>query len=160
MKLEVFYAPGEGASDSLMDWLERQEIIFVARNVKVDADSLFEGLALGCGRWPVLRKGARRVVGLDWEAIGEMLAPIELVGGGVAIELANDGHPVVLEVAEGSAYERCGLHVGDVIATVGGYSTVSIEQLRVVFSRQDRCFDFEVRRDGHLQRLTLVPVDS
>jgi hypothetical protein len=157
MKMEVWYVPGEGASDSLMDWLEWKEALVVAKNVKTNEDALYEGMALGAGIWPVCRKGARVVVGLDWEGIEALLAPSTSVGGGVAVELAADGRPVVLEVTAGSAAARAGLQAGDVIATVGGYSEFSIEQLRNVFGQSERSLAFEVKRDGTLQKLTLTP---
>jgi membrane-associated protease RseP (regulator of RpoE activity) len=159
MKIEVFYTPGQGASDSLMDWLEWKEALVVAKNVLVNEDAFYEGLALGAGQWPVCRKGARVVVGLDYEQIEVLLMPAENVGGGVSVELATGGIPVVIEVAQESAAARAGLQPGDIISGVGGYSAISlsIEQLRNVFGRQDRILAFEIRRDGRTQKLTITP---
>jgi hypothetical protein len=159
MKLEVFYVPGHGACDSLMDWLEWKEALVLAKNVKSNEDAMYEGMALGAGVWPVCRKGKRVVVGLDWEAIEALLAPFESVGGGVAVELAASGEAVVVEVAQESPAGRAGLQAGDVISGLGGYSTLSlsIDQLRNVFGRNDRAFDLQVKRDGRIQSLTLTP---
>ena len=154
MRVEVFVAPGEGASDALMDWLEAQEIRATIRDVRKDEVALAEAISLGATRFPVLRYQGKVVTGFNPPALAKLLRGGEELGSGITVELGSDGRPVVIEVTPGSVGEAAGLQKGDVITELGGYSAFSLDQLRTALARA-RSARLRVRRGPDLVSVTL-----
>ena len=154
MRLEAFIAPGEGASDALMDWLEYQEIVPVVRDVRADEEALAVAIALGAGRLPVVKVGDRTVTGFDPSALKLMLEP-KAAGGGISVVPDGSGRLVVQKVDPGGIGEALGLRPGDVVTRLSGYTAFSAEQLDQALSNPPRTLVLAVRRGGEELELSL-----
>ena len=153
MKIDVYAAPGEGASDALLDWLEQNEILAVVHDVHGE-EELAEALSLGGVTFPITKIDGAVIRGFDPVAIEGLLVQEEEVGVGLELALDGEGHPVVADVAEGGAGEAAGLKVGDVIVELSGYSSFSIDQLEDVLAA-GRPLVLRVRRGGDQIRVRL-----
>src|SRR5437588_9557361 len=155
MAIQVYVAPGEGASDALLDWLEVEEVAANVHDVR-DESTLADAIAVGAFPFPVTRVGDEVIRGFDPVRLGYAIFGGEEAGAGVSVAVDPEGRPVVTEVAEGSLAEDAGLEEGDIILDLGGYSSFSIEQLRNVLEA-GRPITLGVRRGSELLRLSLPP---
>ena len=155
MAIEVYVAPGEGASDALLDWLEVEEVAANVHDVR-DESTLADAIAVGAFPFPVTRVGDEVIRGFDPVRLGYAIFGGEEAGAGVSVAVDPEGRPVVTEVAEGSLAEDAGLEEGDIILDLGGYSSFSIEQLRNVLDA-GRPITLGVRRGTDRLRLSMPP---
>src|SRR5437588_10457322 len=151
MAVEVYVAPGEGASDALLDWLEVEEVVADLHDVR-DESTLAGAIAAGAFPFPVTVVGEEMIRGFDPVRLQYALFGGGEAGAGVSVAVDPDGHPVVTEVAHGSLAEDAGLEHGDVILYLGGYSSFSIDQLRNVLEA-GRPITLGVRRASDQLRL-------
>lgn len=154
MRIDVYAAPGEGASDALLDWLEKNEVVATVHDVRGEAE-LAEALSLGGIRFPMTRVDGRIVRGFDPAAIDSLLHTEDEEGAGIELAVDGEGHPVVAEVAEGSIADAAGLQVGDVIVELSGYSSFSLDQLEGVLAAR-RPVVLGVRRGADQFRVSLA----
>jgi S1-C subfamily serine protease len=155
MAIEVYVAPGEGASDALLDWLEVEEVAANVHDVRQES-TLAEAIAAGAFPFPVTRVGEEVIRGFDPVRLGYAIFGGEEAGAGVSVAVDHEGRPVVTEVAQGSLAEDAGLEEGDIILDLGGYSSFSIEQLRNVLGN-GRPITLGVRRGTDRLRLSMPP---
>lgn len=155
MKIEVYVAPGQGSSDALLDWLEQAEVVAEVHDVR-DESNLAAAIAEGAFPFPATRVGDRLLRGFDPVRLAHAIFGGEDVGAGVAVEVGDDGLPVVTEVAPGSLGDGAGLQSGDVIIDLGGYSSFSFDQLQRMLSA-GRPITLGVRRGSDRLRLSLAP---
>lgn len=153
MRIDVYAAPGEGASDALLDWLEQNEVVATIHDVRAEAD-LAEALSLGGIRFPMTSVEGRIVRGFDPRALDRLLHPLDESGAGVELAVDGDGHPVVADIAAGSLADSAGLQVGDVIVELSGYSSFSLDQLEGVLAAR-RPVVLGVRRGADQIRVNL-----
>jgi len=154
MAIEVYAAPGQGASDALLDWLEVEEVVADVHDVR-DEETLAEAIAAGAFPFPVTRVDGQLIHGFDPARLKHAIFAGEDVGAGVAVTLDEDGRALVTEVAEDSPAEDAGLEPGDVITDLGGYSSFSLEQLERVLAAR-RPITLGVRRGEEQLRLSLA----
>ena len=152
MAIKVYVAPGEGASDALLDWLEVEEVVADVHDVRDEAD-LAEAIAAGAFPFPVTLVGEELIRGFDPLRLSHAIFGGEDAGAGVLVEV-RDGRTVVTDVTGGSLAEDAGLEPGDVITDLGGYSYFSLDQLRSVLAA-GRPTTLGVRRGGEQFRLSL-----
>jgi len=152
MAIKVYVAPGEGASDALLDWLEVEEVVADVHDVREESD-LAEAIAAGAFPFPVTRVGEELIRGFDPVRLTHAIFGGEDAGAGVLVEV-RDGRTVVTDVTGGSLAEDAGLEPGDVITDLGGYSSFSLDQLRSVLSA-GRPITLGVRRGAEQLRLSL-----
>ena len=155
MAIEVYAAPGQGASDALLDWLEVEEVVANVHDVR-DESNLAEAIAAGAFHFPVTRVGDQLIRGFDPVRLTYAIFGGEDAGGGVSVGVDEAGHPVVIEVTPGSLAEDAGLEPGDVITDLGGYSSFSVVQLRNVLAA-GRPIALGVRRGAEQLRLSMPP---
>ena len=155
MAVEVYVAPGEGASDALLDWLEVEKVVADLHDVR-DESTLAGAIAAGAFPFPVTVVGEEMIRGFDPVRLRYALFGGEEAGAGVSVGVDSDGRPVVTEVARGSLAEDAGLEEGDIVLDLGGYRSFSIEQLRNVLEA-GRPITLGVRRGSELLRLSLPP---
>ena len=153
MAIKVYVAPGEGASDALLDWLEAEEVVADVHDVREESD-LAEAIAAGAYPFPVTRVGEELIRGFDPVRLTHAIFGGEDAGAGVLVEVSGDGRTVVTDVTGGSLAEDAGLEPGDVITDLGGYSAFSLDQLRRVLSA-GRPITLGVRRGTEQLRLSL-----
>jgi S1-C subfamily serine protease len=153
MAIEVYAAPGEGASDALLDWLEVEEVLATIHDVREES-TLAEAIAAGAFPFPVTKVGDELIRGFDPVRLTYAIFGGEVTGGGITVELDDTGHTVVTEVAPDSVADEAGLAPGDVITDLGGYSSFSVDQLRNVLSA-GRPITLGVRRGGEQLRLSM-----
>jgi S1-C subfamily serine protease len=157
MTIEVYAAPGEGASDALLDWLEVEEVVANVHDVR-DESTLAEAIAAGAFPFPVTLVEQEVIRGFDPVRLGYAIFGAEEAGAGVSVAVDPDGRAVVMDVARGSLAEDAGLETGDVIVYLGGYSSFSVDQLRNVLAA-GRPITLGVRRGADQLRLSLAPRD-
>ena len=153
MAIEVYAAPGQGASDALLDWLEVEEVVANVHDVREES-TLAEAIAAGAFPFPVTRVGEELIRGFDPVRLGYAIFGGEETGAGIMVELDDSGHTVVTDVAPGSVAEDAGLAPGDVIIDLGGYSSFSVDQLRNVLAT-GRPITLGVRRGTEQLRLSM-----
>jgi C-terminal processing protease CtpA/Prc len=153
MAIEVYAAPGQGASDALLDWLEVEEVVANVHDVREES-TLAEAIAVGAFPFPVTRVGDELIQGFDPVRLSYAIFGGEDAGAGVSVGVDEAGRPVVTEVAPGSLAEDAGLETGDVITDLGGYSSFSIDQLRNVLAA-GRPITLGVRRGTDQLRLSM-----
>jgi S1-C subfamily serine protease len=153
MAIEVYAAPGEGASDALLDWLEVEEVVANVHDVREES-TLAEAIAAGAFPFPVTKVGEELIRGFDPVRLTYAIFGGEDAGAGVAVEIDDAGRPVVTGVASGSLAEDAGLEPGDVITDLGGYSSFTVDQLRSVLAT-GRPITLGVRRGSGLLRLSM-----
>ena len=153
MAIEVYAAPGEGASDALLDWLEVEEVVANVHDVREES-TLAEAIAVGAFPFPVTRVGEEVIRGFDPVRLTHAIFGGEDAGAGVLIEVAAAGRPVVTGVATASVAEDAGLQPGDVITDLGGYSSFSVDQLRTMLGA-GRPITLGVRRGSERLRLSM-----
>lgn len=159
MSREVFIQPGVGSSDALIDWLEQHEILVRIHDVTRDESALATAVALGGGRFPVVRVDDQVLVGFLPEQLEAQLGS-HGVSGGLRLETRPGGGVLVREVMPGSVAETAGLQSGDVVVKVGGYTEFSVDQLRTALERPRASrLAMEVRRGDELVTLRIqVPL--
>jgi S1-C subfamily serine protease len=153
MAIEVYAAPGEGASDALLDWLEVEEVVANVHDVREES-TLAEAIAAGAFPFPVTRVGEQLIRGFDPVRLTYAIFGGEDAGAGVSVEIDDAGHPVVTGVVSGSQAEEAGLEPGDVITDLGGYSSFTVDQLRNVLAT-GRPITLGVRRASGQLRLSM-----
>jgi S1-C subfamily serine protease len=153
MAIEVYAAPGQGASDALLDWLEVEEVMANIHDVREES-TLAEAIALGAFPFPVTKVGEELIQGFDPVRLGYAIFGGEEAGAGVSVAVDEAGRPVVTEVAAGSLADDAGLECGDVIVDLGGYSSFSVDQLRNVLAT-GRPITLGVRRGDEQLRLSM-----
>jgi len=155
MAIEVYAAPGEGASDALLDWLEVEEVVANVHDVREES-TLAEAIAAGAFPFPVTWVGEEVIRGFDPVRLTYAIFGGEDAGAGVVVEIDETGQPVVTGVTSGSLAEDAGLEAGDVIVDLGGYSAFSVDQLRNVLAT-GRPITLGVRRGSDQLRLSVPP---
>jgi S1-C subfamily serine protease len=153
MAIEVYAAPGQGASDALLDWLEVEEVVADVHDVREES-TLAEAIAAGAFPFPVTRIGEELIHGFDPVRLTNAIFGGEDAGAGVLVAVDNAGRPVVTSVASDSLASEAGLEPGDVIIDLGGYSNFSLDQLRNVLAT-GRPITLGIRRDGEQLRLSM-----
>jgi S1-C subfamily serine protease len=153
MGIEVYAAPGQGASDALLDWLEVEEVVADVHDVR-DESTLAQAIAAGAFPFPVTRVGEQLIHGFDPVRLTYAIFGGQDAGAGVLVEVDADGRPVVTEVAADSIAGDAGLQPGDVITDLGGYSSFSLDQLRSVLGA-GRPITLGVRRGSEQLRLSM-----
>ncbi|MDQ6919088.1 MAG: PDZ domain-containing protein [Candidatus Dormibacteraeota bacterium] len=153
MAIEVYAAPGQGASDALLDWLEVEEVVANVHDVR-EEETLAEAIAAGAFPFPVTMVGDQLIHGFDPVRLTTAIFGGEDAGAGVQVGVDEAGKPVVTSVAPGSLAAEAGLEPGDVIVDLGGYSNFSFDQLRSVLAT-GRPITLGVRRDGEPLRLSV-----
>ena len=153
MAIEVYAAPGQGASDALLDWLEVEEVMANIHDVREES-TLAEAIELGAFPFPVTKVGDELIRGFDPVRLGHAIFGGEDAGAGVLVTVDDAGRPVVAEVAPGSLASDAGLEPGDVIIDLGGYSSFSVDQLRNVLAT-GRPITLGVRRGSEQLRLSM-----
>src|SRR3982074_448144 len=104
MAIEVYVAPGEGASDALLDWLEVEEVMANIHDVREES-TLAEAIALGAFPFPVTKVGEELIQGFDPVRLGYAIFGGEEAGAGVSVAVDEAGRPVVTEGAGGGLDE-------------------------------------------------------
>lgn len=153
MAIEVYAAPGQGASDALLDWLEVEEVMANVHDVREES-TLAEAIAAGAFPFPVTKVGKQLIRGFDPVRLSYAIFGGEDAGAGVSVEIDAAGRPVVTDVAVGSLAEDAGLEAGDVITDLGGYSSFSVDQLRNVLAT-GRPITLGIRRGTEHLRLSM-----
>jgi S1-C subfamily serine protease len=153
MAIDVYAAPGQGASDALLDWLEVEEVMANIHDVRVEA-TLAEAIAAGAFPFPVTRVGEELIRGFDPVRLTNAIFGGEDAGAGVLVTVDEGGRPVVAGVVSGSLAEEAGLAPGDVITDLGGYSSFSFDQLRSVLAK-GRPITLGIRRGTDRLRLSM-----
>jgi S1-C subfamily serine protease len=153
MAIEVYAAPGQGASDALLDWLEVEEVVADVHDVR-DGSAMAQAIAAGAFPFPVTRVGDRLIRGFDPVRLKHAIFGGEDAGAGLQVTIGEDGRTMVTDVAGGSPAEDAGLQPGDVITDLGGYSAFSVEQLERVLTLR-RPITLGVRRGAEHLRLSL-----
>jgi S1-C subfamily serine protease len=153
MAIEVYAAPGQGASDALLDWLEVEEVVANVHDVR-EEETLAEAIAAGAFPFPVTRVGEEQIWGFDPVRLTNAIFGGEDAGAGVLVTVDEAGRPVVTGVASGSLAEEAGLEPGDVITDLGGHSSFSLDQLRTVLGK-GRPITLGIRRGDDQLRLSM-----
>src|SRR5436305_676217 len=154
MAIEVYAAPGQGASDPLLDWLEVEEVVADVRDVR-DESALAQAIAEGAFPFPVTRLGDELIRGFDPVRLKHAIFGGDDAGAGLLVTTHDDGSPLVVNIESGSPADEAGLQPGDVITDLGGYSAFSAEQLQRVLAGR-RPITLGVRRGDEQLRLSLV----
>ena len=153
--MEAYVQPGVGASDALLDWLEREEVKARVHDVTRDQAALAEAYALGAGVLPVVVIQGQAIRGYDPGRLQVLL------GGeaaeGFEMRLAASGELVVERIEAGGLAELAGLKPGDVITELAGYTVFSPDQVRSAISRSaERPVTIRVRRGEDVLTLKLA----
>src|ERR1700676_1278778 len=104
MAIEVYAAPGEGASDALLDWLEVEEVVANVHDVREES-TLADAIAAGAFPFPVTRIGEEGIRGFPPVRPTYAIFGGEDAGAGVPVGIDDAGQPVVTGVASGSLAE-------------------------------------------------------
>jgi S1-C subfamily serine protease len=154
MAIEVYAAPGQGASDALLDWLEVEEVLADVHDVREES-AMAQAIAEGAFPFPVTRVGEQLIRGFDPVRLKHAIFGGDDAGAGLLVTIDDDGRPLVVNIESGSPAEDAGLKPGDVITDLGGYSAFSADQLQRVLAGR-RPITIGVRRGDERLRLSLT----
>jgi glutaredoxin 3 len=144
MKVTVYTTPTCGYCHQAKQFLNRQGVSFVEKNVAADRNAAMEMVRLsGQQGVPVIAVDGQVVVGFDQPRLMQLLKNGQPRLGAAVADAARQAkkHPgipasgaYVGKVRSGSPAERAGLRQGDVVTALGGQPVVAADDLHKLVS--------------------------
>lgn len=166
MKVTIYTTPTCGYCYQAKQFLKRQGVSFVEKNVAADRKAAMEMVRLsGQQGVPVISVGGQVVVGFDQPRLMQLLQNSQPKLGAAVADAArqakkNPGIPssgaYVGRVRSGSPAERAGLRQGDVVTALGGQPVVVADDLHKLVSGMPKGRDLSltyVRSDQQKESL-------
>jgi glutaredoxin-like YruB-family protein len=167
MKVTVYTTPTCGYCHQAKEFLRRQGVSFVEKNVAADRNAAMEMVRLsGQQGVPVIAVDGQVVVGFDQPRLMQILQSSRPKLGASVADAARQAkkHPgiptsgaYVGRVRSGSPAERAGLRQGDVVMALGGQPVVVADDLHRLVAEMPKGRDLSLTyvRDGD-QRESLI----
>ena len=154
MKVTVYTTPTCGYCYQAKQFLQRQGVSFVEKNVASDRNAAMEMVRIsGQQGVPVIAVDGQVVVGFDQPRLMHLLKNAQPALGAAVADAARQakkrpGIPAsgayVGRVRSGSPAERAGLRQGDVVTALGGQAVVAADDLHNLVAEMPRGRDLSL----------------
>lgn len=148
MKVTIYTTPTCGYCTQAKQFLARQGVRFVEKNVAVDRQAAMEMVRLsGQQGVPVISVDGQVIVGFDHPRLMQLLKKAKPKLGAAVADASSQSRKnpdvptsgaYVGRVRPGSPAERAGLRSGDVITALGGQSVIVADDVEQLVSQMPR----------------------